>query len=241
MKISSGTSGHEQAVYTACSYLSKEICTCYSGAMADVWKVARDVTKLSDGEIVFIGGIATYLHIQRRPKTGLPLEATHDVDASISAVASSSLRDRHEFTENPRLHKVQIRVDNIDVDLYPQHISRLRFTYLDLAPYAQKYRGFQIASVPHLLLLKIDAIEDRGSSSKGAKDKRDASKLLVLLHGSPQAKILLAGLAAPSDFKCLRFIVKSSAFMEIVRGNTKAASSLRKMAEEAVNAVERIS
>jgi hypothetical protein len=35
--------------------------------MADVWKVARTVAKLAEGEIVFIGGTATYLHVQRRP------------------------------------------------------------------------------------------------------------------------------------------------------------------------------
>lgn len=209
--------------------------------MADVWKVARAVAKLSDGEIVFIGGIATYLHVQRRPKTGLPLEATHDVDASISAVASSSLRDRYEFTENPRLHKVQIRVEDIDVDLYPQHIGRLRFSYADLAPYTQRYRGFKIAAIPHLLLLKIDAIKDRGSSKKGAKDRRDVAKLLVLLHGSPQAKKLLVGLAAPSDLVDLRAVVKSPAFMELVHGNAKAASVLRKKAAEAIDDTERMS
>lgn len=209
--------------------------------MTDVWKVASDVAKLSDGEIVFIGGLATYLHIQRRPKAGLPLEATHDVDASISAVASSSLRDQYEFTENPRLHKVQVRVDDVDVDLYPQHISRLRFAYIDLAPYAQRYRGFKIAAIPHILLLKIDAIEDRGSSGKGAKDRRDAAKLLVLLRGSPQARKLLAGLAAPSDLTALRAVMKSPAFLEIARSNAKVASVLRKKAQEAIDAVEKIS
>jgi hypothetical protein len=215
-------------------------CGSFEIVMADVWKVARDVAKLSGGEIVFIGGVATYLHVQRRPKAVLPLEKTHDVDASISAVASGIIRDHHEFTENHHLHKAQIRVDNIDVDLYPQQISRLRFSYLDLAPYAQRYRGFQIAAIPHILLLKVDAIEGRGNSGKGAKDRRDAAKLLVLLRGSPQARQLLAGLAAPSDLKSLRAVAKSPALMEIVHGNAKTASTLRKKAEEAIDAVERM-
>lgn len=209
--------------------------------MADVWKVARDVAKLSDGEIVFIGGIATYLHVQRRPKSGLPLEKTHDVDASISVVAAGALRDLEEVTENPRLHKWQIRVDDVDVDLYPQQIGRLRFSYLDLAAYAQRYRGFQIAAIPHLLLLKVDAIEDRGSSGKGAKDRRDVAKLLVLLRGSPQAQELFSGLATPSDLKHLHAVTKSSAFIEIVHGNAKSASTLRKKAAEAIDAVEKLS
>jgi hypothetical protein len=209
--------------------------------MADVWKVARTVTTLADGEIVLIGGIATHLHVQRRPKSGLSLEGTHDVDAAISAVASSSMRDKYEFAENPRLHKVQVRIDNIDVDLYPQHLSRLRFSYLDLAPYAQRFRGFRIASIPHILLLKVDALADRGSSGKGAKDRRDAVKLLVLLRGSPQARKLLAGLAAPSDLWALRGVAKSTAVTEIVHGNLKAASGLRQKAEEALDQVARLS
>jgi hypothetical protein len=209
--------------------------------MADVWKVARSVAKLSNGEIVFIGGIATYLHVQRRPKAGLPLEVTHDVDASISVVASSSLRDRYEFTENTRLNKVQITIENIEVDLYPQHVGGLRFSYLDLAPYVQRYRGFKIASIPHILLLKVDAIEGRGHSKKGAKDRRDVAKLLVLLHGSVQARKLLAGLAASSDFEALQAVVKSSAFMEITHGNAKVASVLRKKADEALASTTSVS
>jgi hypothetical protein len=204
--------------------------------MTDVWKVARAVDKLADGEIVFSGDIATLLHVQRRPKADLPLEVMHDVGASISAVATVLLRDLAVFGAG----RWQIRVENVDVDLYPPHVSQLRFPYLDLVPHAQRYRGLSIASIPHLLLLKVDAIEDRGHSGKGAKDRRDAAKLLVLLHGSPQVQKLLAGLASPDDLAILRGVVKSAAFMEIARGNAKQASVLRKRAAAALDAVDAV-
>jgi len=207
--------------------------------MADPVKVARDIAKFAAGELILIGGVATYLHVQRRPKVKLPLEMTHDTDAAISAVAMGSLRDALPVTTNMRLHKEQVIVDDVDVDLYPQHMSTLRFSYADLAPYAQRYRGLRIAAIPHLLLLKLDALADRGRTAKGAKDRRDTAKLLVLLRGSPQARALLRGLASSADLDALDKVVGSSAFVEIARGNLKAASELRQKALEALDAVRR--
>src|SRR5438445_541994 len=71
--------------------------------MADVWKVARDVAKLSDGEIVFIGGIATYLHVQRRPKAGLPLESSrcHKI-SSLHGDRTQQREDRFHLAEKGR-------------------------------------------------------------------------------------------------------------------------------------------
>lgn len=208
--------------------------------MADPVKVARDISKIADGGIVLIGGVATYLHVQRRPKANLPLETTHDTDAAVSSLGMGSIRDALPVTTNVRLHKEQVEVDDVEVDLYPAHISRLRFDYGDLAPYAQKYRGFRIASIPHLLLLKLDALSDRGRSAKGAKDRRDVIKLLVLLDGSPQARTLLAGLAAPADLRALSTVAGSPAFMDIAKGNAKTAAELRAKAQRALDAVEKL-
>ena len=51
----------------------------------------------------------------------------------------------------------------------------------------------------------------------------------------------VAKLATSSDLLGLRAVTKSTAFMEIVHGNAKIASSLRKKAEEALDAVARLS
>lgn len=205
--------------------------------MADPVNVARSIARLAEGEIVLIGGVATYLHVQRRPRSHLPLEMTHDTDAAISARGMGSLRDELPVTTNPRLHKEQVIVEDVDVDLYPQFVSRLRFSYEDLAPYAQRYRGFQIASVPQLLLLKLDAYEDRKGSAKGAKDRRDVGKLLVLLGGSPQARSLFGALASKEDFRNLAAVIRSGVFLEIARGNAKTAAALRAKAEDALQKV----
>jgi hypothetical protein len=208
--------------------------------MADVLKVARTVSELGGGEVVLIGGVATYLQVQRRPRAGLPLEMTHDVDVSVSMVAMGTIRELEATTKNERLHKWQLDLGGVEVDIYPQHASKLRFGYDDLRPYAQTYRGLSIASVPHLALLKLDALRDRGRSGKGDKDRRDLAKLVVLLHGTAQTRRFLATLASRRDVQDIdRDVLKSSAFMMIARGNAKVASELRTKAIEAIADVEK--
>lgn len=57
---------------------------------------------------------------------------------------------------------------------------------------------------------KVDAIESRGTSQKGAKARRDVAKLLVLLYGASQARTLLGGLATRSDLGILRMLSRLS-------------------------------
>ena len=201
--------------------------------MADLWKVVRDVATITGSEgIVYIGGVAIYLHTT---KTSMPPETTHDADAAVSIVGWSSLRDRYEAETNQRLSKSQITVDDVEVDLYVQHKSRLRFDYVELAQYASERRNFRIASRGHLLLLKLDAFRDRGSSQKGAKDRRDLAKLLVMLASTKGDDFdLVLGSVTDADLVLLDQVVRSSAFMEITKRNAKTASSLRTKAESFV-------
>jgi hypothetical protein len=69
--------------------------------MADPVRVARDLSRLAEGEVVLIGGVATYLHVQRRPKVGLPLETTHAADAAILTLTVPRLPDRGHSAPSP--------------------------------------------------------------------------------------------------------------------------------------------
>jgi hypothetical protein len=82
----------------------------------DLWKVVADVAKLTEGECVFIGGVAVYVYTQRSA-IGLIPEATHDVDASITIAASGTLRDHQLLTQNKRLKKAQISPTDLDLTL----------------------------------------------------------------------------------------------------------------------------
>jgi hypothetical protein len=207
--------------------------------MTKLWKIVRDLIKISDGEIVFIGGIAVYLHAARRRAAKLPPETTHDVDAALSLVAAGSMRDELEVVPNPRLKKAQVKIGEIDVDLYVEYQNGLRFDYQELAQYATTARKLKIAALGHLLLLKIDAYLARSTSARGAKDRRDIAKILVLLaDASKEQRDLVIGHAVTADLKVVAEVLKSSAFMEIAKHNAKIAAELRKRAQRAITVIQ---
>jgi predicted nucleotidyltransferase len=209
-----------------------------------LWKVVADVAKLTDGECVFIGGVAVYVYTQRSGTSMIP-EATHDVDASITIAASGTLRDHQLLTQNKRLKKAQITVGGIEVDIYVEHQNNLRFDYAELAMYAENVSigravDIQLASLPHLLFLKLDALRSRGASEHGAKDRRDVAKLLVILgnRADPTDLNLVIGNAAKSDLAAVLQVIKSTAFMEITSRNAQAAAKLRGKAQHFVDLVK---
>jgi hypothetical protein len=207
--------------------------------MADIWKAVAKVVELTDGECIFIGGIAVYAYTQH---SGMTPEATDDIDASVTAVAGGTLRDREVVVKNKRLKKAQITVDSIEVDIYIEYQNDLRFQYSDLAMYADTASigqavNIKLASLPHLLLLKIDAWQARGSSEHGNKDRRDVAKILVLLgERNDQIELdLFIGSSAKSDLSAIARVIKSTAFMEITRNNAQAAAKLRAKAQAFVD------
>jgi hypothetical protein len=212
----------------------------------DLWKIVADLVALTDGEIVFIGGVAVHAH---SAKSGLPLEATHDADAAISLSASGTVRDHEEFVTNKRLGKAQIKIGDVDVDLYVERNNKLRFDYAELAQHATRAavgraRDFQIASLGHLLLLKIDALRSRGHSAHGAKDRRDVAKILVraggcLIEGNEEDLQIVVGHATNADMATMQQVLKSTALMEITGRNAQAAARLRSKAQSFIDRVRK--
>lgn len=213
---------------------------------ADLWKIVNDLVALTDGEIVFIEGLAVYAH---STKSSLTPEGTHDADAAISLSASGTVRDHEEFVTNKRLGKAQIKVDGVDVDLYIEHNNKLRFDYADLAQYAERTsvgraKDFQVAAPGHLLLLKLEALRARSHSAHGAKDQRDIAKILVILgerliSGDVEGLQLVVGHVTNADMSLIQRVLKSTAFMEITKRNAQAAARLRSKAQMFVGRVRK--
>jgi hypothetical protein len=173
-------------------------------------------------------------------------EATHDVDASITIAASGTLRDHQLLTQNKRLKKAQITVGGIEVDIYVEHQNSLRFDYAELAIHAEtvsigKVVDIQLASIPHLLFLKLDALRSRGASEHGSKDRRDVAKLLVILGtqvDSADLNLVIGNVTRP-DLSAIAQVIKSTAFMEIARRNAQAAAKLRGKAQHFMDLVKK--
>jgi hypothetical protein len=211
----------------------------------DVWHIVADLHSLCDGQVVFIGGVAVQALTQKLGAAhGLPSEATHDVDMAVTIAASGALRDKKLLTPNKRLKKAQITVSAVEVDVYVEYQSGLRFDYTELATYAERLSigkavKVQIASIGHLVLLKLDALGARASSAHGAKDRRDLAKLFVMGSDRDEDIQIVVGAATGADVSAMQRVLKSTAFTEITRGNAQAASKLRIKAEKFVERVKK--
>jgi len=141
--------------------------------------IAQDITsRYSDA--VFIGGIAVYYHAFVLGHEFQ--EASHDADLYLSLTGKSELRDEYEVRRNERLNKDSVLINGEDVDLYVEHQHNLGVPYDVVFAYAQMTNGVRVASLEHLLILKLDAAKNRYASAKGDKDIRDVVKLIALLE-----------------------------------------------------------
>jgi hypothetical protein len=213
--------------------------------MKDLWSLVADLDRLCDGQVVFIGGVAVQALTQKLGAAhGLPPEVTHDVDMSVTIAASGALRDKNLLTPNKRLKKAQITVRDVEVDVYVEYQSGLRFDYTELATHAERLSigkavKVQIASIGHLIPLKLDALKARASSVHGAKDRRDIAKLFVMGADRDEDVQIVVGAATSADVAAMQRVLKSTAFTEIARGNAQAAAKLRLKAEKFVERVKK--
>jgi hypothetical protein len=182
----------------------------------------------NDG-IVFIGGIAVYLHAVNNPATRGYAEATHDGDFYISMADMGELRDLEELTPNRRLSKHQLIKAGFEFDIYTDRHFSLTVPYSAAIAHAQSYGSLKVASLEHLFALKIEAYRDRKSSSKGSKDAKDLIRIAAI--AAARKKTLDAGLInvylRDEHMLLLDDLVRRPEFVAMTRGNAMEAKRLR--------------
>lgn len=191
-----------------------------------------DLAKSLPGH-VFIGGVATYLHTVNSPLTKKLVESSHDSDLMISLADLSDLRDATEVIGNPRLGKHQVIVDNVAFDVYVERNHKLIIPYDDLFAHAISYGPMRVASLGHLLLLKLEAYIDRAGSRKGDKDERDLVNIGILTGSKPNDEELSPFLR-DKHVHALEMIARSRVFTDLCRGNTHDAKTMRRAFERFV-------
>ena len=181
-------------------------------------------------DLVFIGGVAVYLHAVDRANKVVSPEASHDADLMISFADYGILKDEAEITHNRRLAKHQMIVDDIELDVYVEHLNNLIVPYDEVFMHSTTVEGIRVACLEHLLVLKLEAFKTRGGSGKGEKDRRDVAKIGLLLGRRADV-----GLVAPylrSELvSLLKNVAKSSVFFELCAQNAHAAKKARSLFE----------
>lgn len=189
----------------------------------------RGLAELFPESVVFIGGIAVYLHAVNLDATRHFAEATHDADLYISLADMSDLRDIEEVTPNRRLGKSQIVKGGFEFDIYTERQSSLIVPYDEISARSIVYDKVRVASLELLFVLKLEAFLDRQGSEKGVKDAKDLLRLAVI--GQKWRRGFDAEVVTPylrdAHLPLLDRVERGAAPMMMARGNAMQAKALR--------------
>ena len=190
-------------------------------------KIIRKCRSLGEAypDVVFIGGVAVYLHASH-VGTGVPPEASHDADLMISVLDYGALKDAEEVTANPRLGKHQMLSGGVEFDVYVDRWNKLVVPYDEVASYSVAVEGVRVASLEHLLVLKLEALGKRSHSRKGDKDRGDLVQLGLMLGRRSRDKLLEPYLRS-DHLESLADLAGSALFYELCGGNAHDARKVR--------------
>lgn len=196
---------------------------------SDLLLACNEVATTFPEGVVFIGGIAVYMHAINNTQTRDYAEFTHDADFYISIADMSDLRDIEEVVANRRLNKHQLTKRGFEFDIYTERHSALIVPYDQVLAHSLMYDQLRVSSLEHLLVLKLEAYRDRRASSKGQKDAKDIIRIALIADGKshkfdPQLAIAFL---SEEHLSLLNQIQKGPEFLSLAKGNAKEAKSLR--------------
>ena len=188
--------------------------------------------------VVFIGGIAVYLHAINHPGTTALAETTHDADFYVSFADMADLREIEDVTPNRRLSKHQMVKHGFEFDVYTERQSSLIVPYDAVVAHSVVFEGLRAAALEHLLALKLEAFSDRKASAKGEKDARDILRICAIAaeRGGFDPDLARPYLSDEHD-ALLRQVVKGPQAVTLAGGNAQAAKRIRRQGEAILAAV----
>ena len=188
-----------------------------------------EVAQLFPDGVVFIGGIAVYLHAKNHEQTSELAELTHDADFYISLADMGDLRDIEEVTANRRLSKHQMIKRGFEFDIYTERQSTLVVPYDVVLVASKVIGGIRIASLEHLMVLKLAAFADRKDSAKGDKDAKDLLRIAAVAKhsGVPFRAERVTPYLRDGHLELLTRVERGPHAMSLARGNAMQAKRLR--------------
>jgi len=134
------------------------------------WKILQQLKK-ENFDFVLIGGWAAYLWTK--------LHKSKDIDIVIKNFEDLSiLKKDYNLIKNDNLKKYEIKIEEIDIDIYVPFFSKLAIAPDEIRKQSTKIQNFNVVKSEVLLILKQGAEQDREKSVKGEKDRTDIMTLL---------------------------------------------------------------
>ena len=134
------------------------------------WEKLQELKKRR-AKFTLIGGWAAWLYSRSHK--------SKDIDIMVSFEELARLKQEFYLRKNQRLHKYEFKMEEIDVDVYVEHYSRLAIPAEEAMKETREIEGFKVVKPEVLLALKQGAEEARGESEKGLKDRIDIMELLM--------------------------------------------------------------
>jgi hypothetical protein len=127
------------------------------------FKVLQDLKKKFD--FILIGGWAIYLYTKALK--------SKDIDIIIDYNELEKFKREFEIFKNERLKKYEIKIEEIDIDIYLPYFSDLKFPLEKIKDHIQSIEGFKVPIPEILLILKVATYFERRGTTKGEKDFLD--------------------------------------------------------------------
>lgn len=134
---------------------------------------------------MLIGDWATYVYSKSLK--------SKDIDVIVSFDKLEYLSKHYELNKNERLKKYEARREEVQIDIYLPHYSKIGIPVEDLLKKTLNLDGFVVVEINYLVALKMFTLGERGNSTKGRKDFIDVVSLLKTGSGNLQA---IAGVIA---------------------------------------------
>lgn len=141
----------------------------YRDSVTDLsWQLLQRITR--QYQIVVVGGWAVWLYTKQLK--------SKDIDIVIELSTLERLRQEFEIFKNERLKKYELRMREVEVDVYVPFYSVLGVEVQKIIEDAKIVEGFKVPAVELLWVLKLVAWGGRRGSAKGRKDFLDLVSLL---------------------------------------------------------------
>lgn len=123
-------------------------------------------------KFILIGGWAVYFYTNSLK--------SKDIDMIVDFSQLEKLKKEFFIEKNERLKKYQIKIEEVDVDIYLPFYSDLGLPVEKIIKKTILVNGFDLLEKEVLLISKLKAYQDRRASIKGQKDLIDIISLILL-------------------------------------------------------------
>jgi len=133
------------------------------------WEKLKEISREFD--FVLIGGWAAYLWTKAHK--------SKDIDIVINYETLEKISKKYTLTKNKRLKKYEIKLADLDIDVYLPYFLELGLPVEELEKHTSTIEGIKTVKPEVLVILKQTVELKRRNSLKGRKDLIDILTLLI--------------------------------------------------------------